>query len=323
MGRFFFLLTLFVGLSSASAHAQASRTFVSSQGSDSNACSRAAPCRTFAGAIAKTSSGGEIDVLDSAGYGAFNIDRAISIVNEGGSVAGVQAAAGATAITINAGASDAVYLSGLTIEGAGAGGDGVQFHTGASLTLVNSVIRHFVGDGVDITPSSAPMTFDIADTRVSDNGGVGVFIVPQGSASGAKGNITRVAADNNQYGVYIDGENAMIPVIATIADSTIANNKGAGLALTSSFNGTIGTTANAILRNSTLSNNAIGFSVSAFYCFLLLNHSSFVANTNLASIPQPSGPPGGYSQVNTNGDNSFFLNGPNIGITELNSTPLQ
>ncbi len=42
--------------------AQATRTWVSGVGDDVNPCSRTAPCKTFAGAISKTATGGEINV---------------------------------------------------------------------------------------------------------------------------------------------------------------------------------------------------------------------------------------------------------------------
>src|SRR5438309_4051308 len=62
-----------------SAHAQASRTWVSGVGDDANPCSRTAPCKTFAGAISKTAAGGEIDVLTSGGFGAVTITKSITI----------------------------------------------------------------------------------------------------------------------------------------------------------------------------------------------------------------------------------------------------
>lgn len=49
--------------------AQATRTWVSGIGDDQNGCSRTQPCRTFAGAILKTLSGGEINALDGGGFG--------------------------------------------------------------------------------------------------------------------------------------------------------------------------------------------------------------------------------------------------------------
>src|SRR5438552_855358 len=51
------------------AQAQATRTWVSGVGDDANPCSRTAPCKTFAGAISKTAIDGEIDALDSGGFG--------------------------------------------------------------------------------------------------------------------------------------------------------------------------------------------------------------------------------------------------------------
>src|SRR3979409_47823 len=78
------LLALAIGLlapllASVSAFAQATRTWVSGVGDDVNPCSRTAPCKTFAGAISKTASGGIINVLDSAGYGAVTITKPMTI----------------------------------------------------------------------------------------------------------------------------------------------------------------------------------------------------------------------------------------------------
>ena len=62
------------------AHAQlATRTWVSGVGDDVNPCTRTAPCKTFAGAISKTATDGEISVLDPGGYGAVFINKSITI----------------------------------------------------------------------------------------------------------------------------------------------------------------------------------------------------------------------------------------------------
>src|SRR5262249_428617 len=76
-------LTPAATLSVAPAHAASDRPFVSGHGSDANNCSLATPCRSFATAFAATNAGGEIDVLDPAGYGPLTITHAISIVNDG------------------------------------------------------------------------------------------------------------------------------------------------------------------------------------------------------------------------------------------------
>src|ERR1700704_1183694 len=64
---------------SAPAHAQATRTWVSAGGDDANPCSRTAPCKTFAGAISKTSINGIINCVDNAAYGAVTITKSMTI----------------------------------------------------------------------------------------------------------------------------------------------------------------------------------------------------------------------------------------------------
>ena len=83
----------------SSAQAQATRTWVSGVGDDANPCSRTAPCKTFAGAISKTATGGEINCLDPGGFGGVTITKAISIICEVGT-AGVLVS-GTNAIIVN------------------------------------------------------------------------------------------------------------------------------------------------------------------------------------------------------------------------------
>src|SRR6201994_2847805 len=115
IGFFFFFLP---------ANAQATRTWVSGVGDDANPCPRTAPCKTFAGAISKTATGGEINVLDPGGFGAVTITKAITISSEGFE-AGVLVS-GTNGIVISAGASDVVVLRGLDIEGLGTGLSGIK-----------------------------------------------------------------------------------------------------------------------------------------------------------------------------------------------------
>src|SRR6202035_5770597 len=119
----------------SAAQATISHTWVSSTGSDTNACTRSAPCATFAGALAKTSAGGEIDVVDSGDYGPVTISQAVSI-EAAGVLATIQVSSG-NGITVTAGLNDVVVLRGLTLDGQGAANDGINFSTGASLYVEN------------------------------------------------------------------------------------------------------------------------------------------------------------------------------------------
>src|SRR5689334_17604842 len=87
-------------LLSAPAAAQATRTWVSGVGNDANPCSRTAPCKTFAGAISKTATGGEIDAMDPGGFGTLTITKSLTIDGGAGQVASVLAS-GVTGIIIN------------------------------------------------------------------------------------------------------------------------------------------------------------------------------------------------------------------------------
>src|ERR1043166_5041734 len=76
--KFLSTAALVVGFSTI-VQAQATRTWVSGVGDDANPCSRTAPCKTFAGAISKTATGGEINVLDPGGFGGVTITKALTI----------------------------------------------------------------------------------------------------------------------------------------------------------------------------------------------------------------------------------------------------
>ena len=95
------------------AAAQATRTWVSGVGDDVNPCSRTAPCKTFAGAISKTAAGGEINCLDSGGFGGVTITKSITIRCVG--VEGGVLVSGSNGIVINAAAADRVVLDGLDL----------------------------------------------------------------------------------------------------------------------------------------------------------------------------------------------------------------
>ena len=137
------------------AQAQATRTWVSGVGDDLNPCSRTAPCKTFAGAISKTATGGEIDVLDPGGFGTLTITKAITVDGGTGSGWASVLASGVNGFIINITtnlSTDKVILRNLSINGAGTtlGVDGVRFLDGAELTLENVVIENFSGDGIEI-----------------------------------------------------------------------------------------------------------------------------------------------------------------------------
>ncbi len=91
------------------------RTYVASNGLDTNDGRLATPCRSIGAALAQTDPGGEIIVLDSAGYGTVVINKSVSVIAPPGIYAGITVTAG-TGIDVTAGV---VALRGLTIRGPG------------------------------------------------------------------------------------------------------------------------------------------------------------------------------------------------------------
>jgi hypothetical protein len=122
------------------------RTYVSGQGSDSNPCTALSPCRTFKAALALTSAGGEVFVLNSADYGAATINKAVTLSSDG-AMAGVLASGGG-GLTISAGATDVINVRGLDIDGANSGTTGIEFSSGAGLNVLKSSIRGFTTYGI-------------------------------------------------------------------------------------------------------------------------------------------------------------------------------
>src|SRR5262245_48706458 len=170
-----FLLVL-----STTAQALNTRSFISANGLDTNSCARTAPCRTLQKAHDKTSAGGEINMLDPAGYGTVTITKAISIVNDGVGSAGVLVPSGGTGITISAGTTDKINLRGLIIEGAGVGVTGIAFLSGQSLTIENSVVRNFSHSGIGLAPTGTSLIV-VSNTLVADSGSYGIYLQPSGN----------------------------------------------------------------------------------------------------------------------------------------------
>jgi hypothetical protein len=177
-------------LCAASAAAQ-NRTFVSATGIDNASCSRTSPCRSFNAAIAVVVTGGEVIALDSGGYGAASVNKAISIVAPLGVYAGVSVTSGA-GIEISAPAAN-VTLKGLSINGVGgttgiqvdtvgqlhienvlvtALGDGLLVYAATSFVVRDSVFRSNIY-GIDIPNAFAPIAGFVERTRFDENSSAG------------------------------------------------------------------------------------------------------------------------------------------------------
>jgi Right handed beta helix region len=179
------ILALTLGVASL-AQAQATRTWVSGVGDDANPCSRTAPCKTFAGAISKTAIGGMINAIDSAGFGAVTIGKAITI--DATPFMGGVLQSGANGIIVNAPAADRVTLRGLDIEGVSAATNGIRILSAAVVTIENCQIFGF-SRGISAEGTVA-MKINVINTTIKNNTSHGIAVFPTG------GTVTKINLDN-------------------------------------------------------------------------------------------------------------------------------
>lgn len=212
-------------LQAPTALAQLVQTYAAATGNDGNACSApTAPCRTLAGALAKTIAGGKIFVLTSGDYQSLLINKSISIIAVG--VDATLFTGDTTKITVAAGPDDVVNLDGLTLRRAvpaSGNNSGVRFNSGRALQLRNCSIQGFGFAGVHIA-ADGPVDVFISDCTISDNA-VGIWARATPNSGNINLHIERTAlVRNSQFGL----QTARRETRAWLSDSTITHN-GTGL----------------------------------------------------------------------------------------------
>ncbi len=218
------LALLVVG--SSLVQAQATRTWVSGVGDDANPCSRTAPCKTFAGAISKTATAGEINVLDPGGFGAVTITNSITISSDGFE-AGVLVS-GTNGIVVNAPTDAVVVIRGLDIEGLGTGLAGIDVLQAGSVNVENCTINNFTETGINFNPGAASTTYchlHVSNTIIRNclgSGSGGIYIRPQANVF-AIASIENTELRNNTFGVRVEDRSQVIA-----KNSLAANNTGSG-----------------------------------------------------------------------------------------------
>ncbi|MGH9930390.1 MAG: right-handed parallel beta-helix repeat-containing protein [Pyrinomonadaceae bacterium] len=252
---FFLGLSLLLFLISASAHAQPKQTWVSAAGVDENPdpdlfnCPRIAPCKTFAGAIARTAPGGEISVLDSGDFGSVVITKPITI-NGGSMFAGILAefSNGVIVNVTGPGDSGVVILRGLSINGGGTGLNGIRYLAGGKLIVEHCSIYGFTQNDILVSPLAAPGNLAVNDTTLT--GDVG------GSVNGIDVvNATSLHVENSiidgfsQSGLLV--ENSATGIGTFVKDTVMRNNGGNVIAA-----------GKAVFENCRFEKSTIGFQVS-------------------------------------------------------------
>ena len=220
------------GLFASAAPAATFRTAVSVSGSDSNPCSPALPCRTISFALTQTSPGGEMFILSSGGYGPFTVTQAVTITAPSGIIAAVSAPSG-NAVTVSAGLSDLVILNGFLLDGlGGAGTNGVQVNSAGSVSIGQSSITGFSGQGINFTPNvgTGSATLIVAETSIHSNTAGSMMFAPVGGTAGTNTGRAFIRATGFiSSPATFDATSSLGQVSAQIHDTRIRNTPTNGI----------------------------------------------------------------------------------------------
>lgn len=250
------------------ANAQATRTWVSGVGDDVNPCSRTAPCKTFAGAISKTATNGEINCLDPAGYGAVTITKSITIDCE--DTQGSILSSGTNGIVINitsvTDTKKSVKIRGLSINGAGTGLNGIRILAANSVIVEDGVIDGVTTHGISVeTTSGTPrIIVDRMSIRSNTGNGINTFIT---------GGTVNLAISNSQFSNNAVGVNLSSNTKATLSRSTIAGNTTGVASASADLN-----VSNCVLNGNTTGVSAAAGSVIRLYANIITSNGTGVSS---------------------------------------------
>ncbi len=274
--QFLGLLTLTLTLSSL-AQAQATRTWVSGVGDDVNPCSRTAPCKTFAGAISKTAKDGEINALDSGGFGTLTITKSIT-VDGTGTLASSLAALSSSAFNINitdpADIRKSVRLRGLSINGASTGTTGIKVISSSvdvNLAVEDVVIDGFTAEGIFFNGNGGDLS--VVNTSIRNCATKGIMI----DSSGA--NFVHASIDRSNIVFNQEGLRAETNARVSAKDSNISNNSLNGVVVL-----TVGGTAEINLHHCLVAHNrqwGVYSDASGGSAVVRLNDTMIVNNTGV------------------------------------------
>src|SRR5438094_5656384 len=184
------MIAIMTCLVTASAFAQATRTWVSGVGDDVNPCSRTAPCKTWAGAISKTASGGIIDALDPGGFGAVTITKPMTLEGNGTLASTLSSGVNGIIVNITSGTGRNVVLRNILIDGSGVtlGTNGVRFIAGDSLLVEDTYIKTYSQACIDFENDTGTGQLVVRRSSIAQCA-TGILVKPAVAATAARASI--------------------------------------------------------------------------------------------------------------------------------------
>jgi hypothetical protein len=270
------LISTFAFVLPAHAAGSLTRTFVSSTGVDTNPCTIAAPCASFAAAYAAVAAGGIIAALDPGKYGPVTITSTVTIDGNGWAAITAPNVNNGAGITINGLSNDKIILRGLIVDGAGGAPYGIVFNSGDTLTIDDIVIRNISAFGLAFLSSvgtTQTQTLSVSNSHFFSNAN-GVSIQAFGSgAIGASFARTEFIGNQSEGLTSLTGGGS---VAIAVTDSVAANNGDRGFVINSGNVGTI----NLLLTRCQVANNAAGVEAVKVGATIWLAQSTLTGNAS-------------------------------------------
>jgi hypothetical protein len=276
----------------AQAYAQ---TWVSATGSDSNACTRSAPCKTYQHAHDVSSAYGKVTALDAGDFGPVTVTKSITI--DGAGLA-TNLATGTSEITVNAGAGDIVQLRNLSIHGRNAA-TGITFNSGAHLEIDDVTLNGFTGSCIAaVVGGSGTSDMVIKDTNIDYCANTGVFVSGVGPTLTVE--IVNSHVHYAQYGIY-----AYSGLITISGSSFSSVGYGTGTGILENFHSPTLANQKIMVDNCQFS----GYSTAIYSGdgIIQLSRTTLANNTTALAVNAGS--------IVSNGNNAFFNNGSNGSFT--------
>jgi hypothetical protein len=315
-------------LGCASVHAQGIfRAYLSSIGSDANACTVVAPCRLLPAALAAVADGGEIWMLNSANYNAGQVivAKSVSILAIPGALGSLVSTGNVPALVIDA-PGVKVSLRNLLVRRLDGNGYGVVMNQGAKLDVNGCEIVDISTTGILANAPGSIVTLRKTTIRggsVGFAGNHGVSHLEEVDLAGnsfsgviatgdAQVTVANSVITGSLYGAYANGSPDGLALLA-IEDSTISGNERGAFA----SGGTGWASALVVSRSMFTGNTTAGVWVNQDGTGIgqaVLDNNTFTGNATAVIIS-------GGAAVYTRGDNTLLFNDAGVTGGSLTALP--
>jgi len=264
----------------------ATTAYVSGGGSDANACTLAAPCRSIGHALGFVAgNGGTVTCLDEGPYTegfsinySYTVDcRGVVYVNTGFTGFAFNLS------TTNNGSHQQVTFRHVLFDGAAGGGGAVTVSGGARVVFEDCTFQNFTaspGMAIQFNPTAAGAHLTVTDSVFANNGvaagGAGIVVQPNGGTAGVV--VERTQVTGNTYGIVANGTSGT--VLAEIRYSSVSNSAIDGI-----WAVTGGSVSSIVVEHSaSLQNGGNGINAQGSSAYVSLSDSTVAWNgTGLAT----------------------------------------